>query len=94
MVSWAEHLTADLSSALSVDVVEERQDTRELHICVRPAESQRSELPKLDAVQGWVAKPIQPEDLHQRKDAWRSTQKHIPSKNVMMIGSANSMLQL
>ena len=54
MASWAEHLTADLSSALCVDVVEERVPTRELHICVRPAESKRSTLPRLDEVAGVV----------------------------------------
>ncbi|CAE7815937.1 unnamed protein product [Symbiodinium microadriaticum] len=52
MESWAEHLTADLSSDLCVDVIEERSTTRELHICVRPAESQKSCLPDVDRVRG------------------------------------------
>jgi len=51
-MDFAAGLSADLSAALEVDVVEDRPETGERHVCVRPVAAKKVESVDIDAVQG------------------------------------------
>ena len=51
-MDFAAGLSADLSAALEVDVVEDRPETGERHVCVRPVAAKKVEWVDTDAVQG------------------------------------------
>jgi uncharacterized ferredoxin-like protein len=51
-MDFAASLSADLSAALEVDVVEDRPETGERHVCVRPVAAKKVESVDIDAVQG------------------------------------------
>ena len=51
-MDFAASLSADLSAALAVDVVEDRPHTGERHVCVRPVSAERAESVNIDEVQG------------------------------------------
>ena len=51
-MDFAASLSADLSAALAVDVVEDRPRTGERHVCVRPVSAETVESVNIDEVQG------------------------------------------